>query len=251
MLPTIHPGDPIRAVHLQQIVDEVRKNQIRPGVGVRMIQTSNGTTLSVDTTIYRTSGGAVGGPAQWALQPFRVVPGYPEDPAFPVVRIHGESYLSMIETGQLYPLTGDIPLGAILGSEDDNPDDPGQFPLPEIGQSIWLELTTSAFSVTSASLWVGQAGVDGWDNYPDPVEITPPTPEDPAPLAISSRCVLAHVVDGTDPRHGDTYTVGTGESAEIRKVLQQVKTHLGIQVLMMRGVPCPVIVPWHGPFIIP
>lgn len=252
MLPTIHPGDPIRAVHLQQIVEEVRKNQIRPGVGVRMMQTSNGTTLSVDTTIHRTpGGGSFGGPMQWALQPFRVVQGYPEDPAFPVVRIHGESYLSMIETGELYPLTGDIPLGAILGSENDNSDDPGQFPLPEIGQSIWLELTTSAFSVTSASLWVGQAGVDGWTNYPDPVEIILPSETEPAPIAIKSRCLLAHVVEGIDPRHGDTYTVGTGEAPEIRKILQQVKTHLGIQVLMMRGVPCPVIVPWHGPFIIP
>jgi hypothetical protein len=62
---------------------------------------------------------------------------------------------------------------------------------------------------------------------------------------------LAHVVVGSAPRHGDSSTVGTGESAEVRTVLQQVKTHLGIQVLMMRGVPCPVIVPWHGPFIIP
>lgn len=250
MLPNISVGDPIRAVHLQQIVAEIRQNAIRPGPGIRMIQSGNGTTLSVDDVIRRTASGT-GSNQELRWTPFRVVPGYPDDPAFPVVRVQGESYISMIETGTLYPITGDPGLGAILGSADDNVDDPGQFPLPEIGHSIWLELTTDAFAVTSASIWYGQAGVDGWTNYPDPIEVQAPTEENPYPLAIKSRCIIAHVVDGTDPRHGDTYSVGTGPNPEIRKVLQQLKTHLGIQVLMMRGVPCPVLVPWHGPFVIP
>jgi hypothetical protein len=250
MLPNISVGDPIRAVHLQQIVEEIRKNEIRPGLGLRALKTGTGTVLSVDDTIRRTSGGGVTNQEN-RYTPFRIVPGYPADPAFPVVRIQGESYISIIETGELYPITGDPGLGAILGSDDDNEDDPGQFPLPEIGQSIWLEITTNAFAVTSATIWFGQAGVDGWLNYPDPVEIAAPSEEDPTPTAISSRALIAHVVDATDPRHGDTYTVGEGETAETRKILQQLRTNLGIQVLMMRGVPCPVLVPWHGPFIIP
>lgn len=247
MLPTISPGDPIRAVHLQQIVAEIRQNSIRPGVGIRMVQSGNGTTLSVDDTIRRS---AAATNQEQRYTPFRIVSGYPEDPAFPVVRIQGESYLSFIETGGLYSITGDPGLGAILGGPDDNANDPGQFPLPEIGHSIWLELTTDAYTVTSASIWYGQAGVDGWENYPDPVEIEAPSEENPVPTAIKSRCLIAHVVDGTDPRHGDSYTVGTGETAQERKILQQLRTNLGIQVLMMRGVPCPVLVPWHGPFII-
>lgn len=249
MLPTIAPGDPIRAVHLQQIVAEIRQNAIRPGPGIRMVQSGNGTTLSVDDVIRRAAGGSTNQENRYT--PFRIVPGYPTDPAFPVVRIQGESYLSIIETGELYAITGDPGLGAILGSETDNADDPGQFPLPEIGQSIWLELTTDSFSVTSASIWYGQAGVDGWTNYPDPIEVEAPSEENPVPTAIKSRCLIAHVVDGSDPRHGDTYTVGTGETPEVRKILQQLRTNLGIQVLMMRGIPCPVLVPWHGPFIIP
>lgn len=249
MLPTISPGDPIRAIHLQQIIAEIRQNAIRPGPGIRMIQSGNGTTLSVDDVIRRGASGTAN--QEFRYTPFRVVAGYPTDPAFPVVRIQGESYLSQIETGELYPITGDPGLGAILGSAQDNADDPGQFPLPEIGQSIWLEITTDAFAVTSATIWFGQAGVDGWMNYPDPVEIEPPTEENPVPMAISSRCLIAHVVAGDDPRHGDTYSVGTGETVEIRKVLQQLRTNLGIQVLMMKGVPCPALVPWHGPFIIP
>lgn len=248
MLPNISPGDPIRAVHLQQIVAEIRQNAIRPGRGIRMVQSGNGTTLSVDDTMRRGGGGATND--EYRYTPFRIVAGYPEDPAFPVVRIQGESYLSIIETGGLYPITGDPGLGAILGSDDDNADDPGQFPLPEIGQSVWLELTTDAFSVTSASIWTGLAGVDGWENYPDPIEVQTPTEEEPAPTAIKSRCLIAHVVAGDDPRHGDTYSVGSGEEPEVRKILQQLRTNLGVQVLMMRGVPCPVLVPWHGPFII-
>lgn len=249
MLPTISVGDPIRATHLQQIIQEVRQNAIRPGPGLRMIQSGNGTTLAVDDVIRRVASGTSNQELRWT--PFRVVPGYPADPAFPVVRVQGESYISMIETGQLYGISGEPGLGAILGSPQDNADDPGQFPLPEIGHSIWLELTTDAFSVTSASIWHGQAGVDGWENYPDPIEVEAPTLENPAPTAIKSRCIIAHVVEGIDPRHGDTYRVGTGPEPEVRKVLQQLRTHLGIQVLMMRGVPCPVLVPWHGPFIIP
>lgn len=248
MLPNISVGDTIRAVHLQQIIAEIRQNAIRPGPGIRMIQSGNGTTLSVDDVIRRGANAATNQESR--TTPFRIVPGYPADPAFPVVRIQGESYVSMIETGGLYPITGDPGLGAILGSENDNEDDPGQFPLPEIGQSIWLELTTNAFSVTSASIWYGQAGVDGWMNYPDPVEVDAATPENPFPSASKSRCLIAHVVHGLDPRHGDTYTVGTGNNAETRKILQQLRTNLGIQVLMMRGIPCPVLVPWHGPFII-
>ena len=248
MLPSIRPGDPIRALHLQQIIEEIRQNTVRPGPGLRAIQSSNGIILAVDDVIRRS---AVTSPTnderKW--EPFRVVSGYPADPAFPVVRVQGESYVSFIETGGLYPITGDPGLGAILGSEDDNADDPGQFPLPEIGQSIWLELTTDAFAVTSASIWYGLAGVDGWQNYPDPIEIQAPTEENPVPTAIKSRVLIAHVVAGDDPRHGDTYRVGT-ETVEVRKVLQQLRTNLGIQVLMMRGVPCPVLVPWHGPFII-
>lgn len=249
-LPTFRSGDKLTAQHLQRLSSAIRAATIQKGIGYTFERTSAGTRLRID----QGSGGGGSGSSSLnsSLLPFQIVSGYPnpQAPEFPVVRVHGESYISMIETGGIYPITGDPGLGAIIGSEDDNEDDPGQFPLPEIGHSIWLELTTNAFSVTSASIWHGLAGVDGWENYPDPIEITPPTEENPAPTAIKSRCIIAHVVDAADPRKGTVYSVGSGEGAETRKVLQQLRTNLGIQVLMMRGVPCPVLVPWHGPFII-
>ena len=246
MLPTISVGDPIRAVHLQQIIAEIRQNAVRPGVGLRMTQSSNGTMLSVDETGRRGGGG--GGEASEELKytPFRVVIGYPEDPAFPVVRVQGESYFCSIETGELITIGGDLPLGAILGSAQDNADDPGQFSLPEIGESIWLECDVDGLTIASATLKEGDPTAEGWTNYPDPIETAGNDPF----TVTKSRVLIAHVVDGEDPRHGDTYSVGTGETPEKRKVLQQLRTNVGAQVLMMRGITAPVIVPWHGPFII-
>jgi len=249
-LPRISVGDPIRATHIQQICDEIQQNRIRPGVGVRIVVTSAGTTVSTEDQPRRPSAITEDqDPNAIAAQPFYITTGYPANPAFPVLRIQGESYVSAIETGGLLPVTG---LGAILGSAEDNADDPGQFPCPEIGESVWIEGTVDGYSITSLSIWIGQAGTEGlWENYPDPVETSEPSEEDPLPVVVKTRCLIAHCVDGTDPRHGAEYIVGTGETAETRKILQQLRTNLGVQVLMMRGIPAPVLVPWHGPFIIP
>lgn len=251
-LPRIKVGDTIRAQHLQQICSEIEQNRIRPGKGVRIVVTSAGTTVSADDSERRAGGtyNPADDPQAIARQPFYVTTGYPADPTFPVLRIQGESYVSSIETGELFSITGDPGLGAILGSAQDNADDPGQFPLPQIGDSIWLEATVSGYAITSVSVWIGHAGDAGlWENYPDPIEVT--TGEGEFPVVVKSRCLIAHVVDGSDPRHGDVYVVGSGETIEYRKVLQQLRTNLGVQVLMMRGIPAPVFVPWHGPFIIP
>jgi hypothetical protein len=248
-LPRINVGDTIRATHLQQICDEIQQNRIRPGVGVRLNTTSGGTTLSVDLSGIR---GASSSAATPTLTPFQIVSGYPAIPTEPVVRIQGESYVSVIETGGLLAITGDPGLGAIIGGPNDNEDDPGQFPLPEIGESVWLEAEVSGFNITAITVKIGEAGASGfWENYPDPVEVSVPDPETPYEVAVVTRCLIAHVVAGDDPRQGDVYVVGEGEAAETRKVLQQLKTNLGVQVLMMRGTPAPVLVPWHGPFIIP
>jgi len=249
-LPRIKVGDTVRAQHLQQICSEIEQNRIRPGKGVRIVVTSAGTTVSTEDLTRRTSTSSDNSldPTWVAAQPFYVTTGYPADPAFPVLRIQGESYVSSVETGGLFEVSG---LGAILGSAEDNADDPGQFPCPEIGESVWIEGTVDGYSITSLSIWIGQAGTEGlWENYPDPVETSEPTEEDPLPVVVKTRCLIAHCVDGSDPRHGNVYIVGTGEAAEYRKILQQLRTNLGVQVLMMRGIPAPVLVPWHGPFII-
>jgi hypothetical protein len=253
-LPNFQSGQRLMAIQLQQLKNAIQAATIQKGVGYTFERSSGGTRLRIQS---QAAGG--GGSSQSELTalnryPFRVVAGYvnPEAPDFPVVRIHGESYVSSVETGELFSITGDPGLGAILDSEDDNENDPGQFPLPEIGESIWLEGTVDGYSLTSVSIWFGQVGSEGlWENYPDPIEMSEPTEEDPMPVVVKTRCLIAHCVDGTDPRQGDYFTVGTGETVEYRKILQQLKTNVGVQVLMMRGVPAPVFVPWHGPFIIP
>lgn len=244
-LPSVRVGDPIRAEHIQQIVEEVRRMNPVAGMGMRMEKTPSGTVFSIaENDSRRNSGG--GGIVSGTLDPWRLVIGYPEDPAYPVLRIHGESYLSAIETGELIPITGNLPLGAIIGSGSDNLNDPGQFPLPEIGESVWLECSVDGLTIASATLKKGNPFAEGWINYPDPIQMAG---NDPYTVS-KSRVLIAHVVAAADPRKGSVYTVGNSNPPQQRKVLQQVTTHLGVQVLMMRGIAAPVIVPWHGPFII-
>lgn len=250
-LPRVNVGDPIRAAHVIAICDEITRITPRSGRNVRVSSSGTGSVISVDLPEARGGGDGGGGVPDYDV-PFKVVLGYPADPQFPVVRIHGESYIQILETGALYTITGEPPLGAILGSAQDDENDPGQFPLPEVGQSIWLEATVSGYEVTSISIWTGLAGVDGWLNYPDPVEILPPDEQNPYAIATKSRIIVAHVVDAVDPRHGDVYSVAIpgSQNVEQRKILQQLKSHLAIQVLMMRGVPTPMLIPWSGPFIV-
>jgi hypothetical protein len=251
-LPRVKVGDIIRADHIQQICAEIEQNRIRQGPGIRTSVTSSGTTVSTDNVVRwgasSQSGGGVGN--NWAT-PFSVISGYPLE-GMPRLRVHGESYLSIIETGGLLDITG---LGAIPGSGSDNVDDPGQFDIPAIGDSIWIESTVSGFNITSSSIWTGKAGVDGWSNYPDPIKVETITPEEGSPYqaVTATRALIAHIVAADDPRQGDIYTVPGAQpedQSENRKVLQRLTTNLGVQVLVMKGIACPVLVPWHGPFVI-
>jgi hypothetical protein len=235
-LPRVNVGDIIRADHIQQICAEIEQNRIRQGPGIRTSVSSSGTTVSTDNVIRWGAGSGAGIGNNWAT-PFSVISGYAVE-GMPRLRVHGESYLSMIENGELLEITG---LGAIPGSAEDNTDDPGQFDLPDIGDSIWLEATVDGFNITSASIWEGKAGVDGWTNYPDPITIE-------SGNVTVTRALIAHIIAADDPRQGDIYTV-PGETVG-RKVLQRLTTNLGVQVLMMKGIACPVLVPWHGPFVI-
>lgn len=246
-LPRVRVGDIIRADHIQQICAEIEQNRIRQGPGIRISISSAGTTVATDTTKRWQSATTSSAGNNWAT-PFSVIAGYAVE-GEPRLRVHGESYVSKIETGEIIPITG---LGAIPGSATDNPDDPGQFNVPAIGDSIWVETTVDGYQITSVSIWTGKAGVDGWDNYPDPIKTETITPEEGPPyLAVTAtRCIIAHIIDGSDPRQGDIYAVptGVGSETESRKVLQCLTTNLGVQALMMRGLVAPVLVPWHAPF---
>jgi hypothetical protein len=208
-----------------------------------MVISSAGTTLSADTN--QTWGGGGGGAGVPYALPFSIIAGYPAD-NIPRLRVHGESYISNIETGGTFPITG---LGAIPGSAEDTEEDPGQFDIPAVGDSIWLEATVDGFDITSASIWTGKAGLDGWENYPDPIKLEQ-LPGGGNYAVTATRVIIGHIIDGADPRKGDSYSIpgATEGEYEVRKVLQCLTTNLGLQALMMRGVVAPVLVPWHGPF---
>lgn len=242
-IPSFRSGDRLTAQTLQKLASAIQAATIQKGVGYTFERTGAGTRLRIEPQ----KGGGGSSSSEAALTPFQLVLGYPnpQAPEFPVVRIHGNSFVSIIESGQIYPVTG---LGAVIGSDLDNEDDQGQFPLPEIGQSVWLEMTVDGFAVTSISVWYGYAGVDGWLNYPTPVQVEPVSEENPYPYIWAVRQIVAHVTYANDPRPGTVYAVGSGESVEYRKVLQVLNTNLGVQVLMVNGIPAPMLVPWHGPF---
>ena len=198
-LPRVNTGDPIRAIHIQEICREIEQNRVRGGPGVRVSVSSGGTTISTDT-VQRWQSAGVGTGNNWAT-PFLVISGYPVE-GMPRLRVHGESYLSVIETGGLLEITG---LGAIPGSAEDTDEDPGQFEIPAIGDSIWLESTVDGFNVTSTAVWTGKAGVDGWENYPDPIKVETITPEEGSPYqaVTATRVLIAHIIAGDDPRQGE------------------------------------------------
>jgi hypothetical protein len=243
-LPNFQSGQRLFASQLQQLKNAIQAATIQKGTGYTFERSSAGTRLRIEA---QTGGSGGGSYSTSELLPFQVIEGYPSDPAFPVMRVQGESYFSSIETGELIPIAGNLRLGAIVGSEQDNADDPGQFSLPNIGESVWLECSVDGITIASATLKTGVPFTEGWLNYPDPIEMVS---NDPFTVS-KSRVLIAHVVYGNDPRHGNVYNVGAGEEPEQRKVLQQLRTHIGVQVLMMRGIAAPVIVPWHGPFIVP
>ena len=243
-IPTFRKGDYARASDLNRLAAAVRAATIQKGIGYTFERSSGGTRLRV--LPQEGTGGSGSASASTEINPFEITFGYVVNDIL-MFRVYGGSYVSIIETGGIVPITG---LGALPGTETDNDQDPGLFEFPQIGESIWLEMTLDGMDVTSISVWTGQAGVDGWENYPDPVKVEIIQPEEGSPYqaVTATRVIVAHVTWPDDPRQGKVFTTGTGESAESRKIIQCLKTNLGIQALIMKGIACPIMVPWHAPF---
>jgi hypothetical protein len=231
MIPRFFAGQPVRASDLNALADEVRKNEITKFNGGTFQRNTGGTSLSVNSV------SAGGGGGDTSSHPFQIVDGYPGEQGGIVVRVRGNSWLTNIESGEKITITG---LGAALGSPQDNANDQGQFPLPAIGDFIWLTVQLEGAEVLTAFIEYGTVGVqNSWENFPKPVEIGQTTP---IRMASFTRIAIAqiHAAD-QEQVSGNVYTTETGE---VRVVRQLVTTHLGLQYAVVESTVAPIIVPY-------
>lgn len=235
MFPNVQSGDIIKAQHIHQLIDEIKKAQLKRVNGGNFFSNSGGTTISIDQ---QSSGG--GGGAPETIHPFKVVAGYDFNGG-QTLRVAGQSYLQNIETGIQIPITD---LGAVIGGPNDNENDQGQFLFPPIGDMVWLTLEVYGLVVTAAYIEHGTPGAVGaWPNFPSPVEQS----EDALPECRYSRIALAEIHGEGEDVDGDSYAVTTGEASEVRIVRQLVTTHLGVKLGVLNYVVSPIIMPWAAP----
>lgn len=235
MFPNVKIGDTVKAEHIRQLIDEIKKAQIKNVNGGTFFSNTGGTSIS----IYPQSGGGGGG-AKETVHPFKVVAGYDSNGG-KTLRVAGQSYLSNIETGVPIPI---LDLGAVIGGPNDNENDQGQFSFPQIGDMVWLTLEVYNLVVTSAYIEHGTPGTaNAWTNFPLPTEQS----EDEIPECRYSRIALAEIHGEEEDVDGDSYKIGTGENGEVRIVRQLVNTHLGVKLGVINYVVSPIIMPWAAP----
>lgn len=224
----------MRASDLNALADEIRKNEITKFNGGTFQRNTGGTSLTVNGI---SVGG--GGGADASYHPFEIIDGYPVEEGGVVIRVSGNSWLTNIETGEKIVITG---LGAAPGSPQDTEDDQGQFPLPEIGHYIYLEVSLTNQEITGAEIKYGAIGTEqDWTDFPKPVEFTTDTP---IKQAVKTRVAIAQVhAEDSDYVSGKSFTTETGE---VRIVRQLVTTNLGIQYAIIESAVAPILVPYHA-----
>lgn len=234
MIPRFYTGQPIRASDLNALADGIRKNEITKVNGGTFQRNSGGTSITVGAV-----SGSSGKGANGTGQPFEIIDGYPAEEGGVVIRVSGNSWLTNIESGEKIAITG---LGAAPGSPQDDENDQGQFPLPEIGAYIWLTVQLQGAEILAAYIEDGVPGQTGaWENFPKPVEITQTTP---IRLAGFTRIAIAQIhAENQEQVSGTVYTTETGE---VRVVRQLVTTHLGLQYAVVESTVAPIIVPYAG-----
>jgi hypothetical protein len=236
MIPRFYAGQPVRASDLNALAEEIRKNEITKFNGGTFQRNTGGTSLTVNATA---GGGGGGGGADASYHPFQIIDGYPVEQGGVVIRVSGNSWLTNIETGEKITITG---LGAAPGSPQDNANDQGQFPLPQIGEYIWLTVEMQESEILAAYIEYGALGVqNSWENFPKPVEFD-------ETLSLKSakytRVAIAQVhAENSDYVTGTRYTTETGE---VRIVRQITTTHVGVQYAVIESTVAPILVPYHA-----
>ena len=236
MFPNVKTGDIVKAEHIHQLIDEIKKAQIKRVIGGTFFANSGGTSISIQTP---SAGGGGGGKSKY-VHPFKVVPGYTSNGGS-TLRVAGQSYLTNIEKGTRIPI---LNMGAVIGGPNDDENDQGQFSFPQAGHLIWLTIECYNLEIVGAYIEHGLPGEEGeWENFPSPVELT----EDPVPECRYSRIGIASIHDETDDVDGESYNVTSGQGVQTLIVRQLVTTHLGVKLGVSNYVICPLIFPYSAP----
>jgi hypothetical protein len=236
MIPKFYSGQPVRASDLNALAEEIRKNEITKFNGGTFQRNTGGTSLTVNAG---GGEGGGGGGTDASYRPFQIIDGYPVEQGGVVIRVSGNSWLTNIETGEKITITG---LGAAPGSPQDNANDQGQFPLPAIGEYIWLTVECQGLDIIGATIEYGAVGAaPNWADFPKPVEFGEGST---IKYAGKTRVAIAQVhAENSDYVTGTSYTTETGE---VRVVRQLVTTHLGIQWGIVESTVAPLLVPYHA-----
>lgn len=278
MIPNFYSGGPIRAKDLNILAEEIRKNEITQVIGGTFSRNTGGTTINVTQQNGGGGSGGAGGVIDGDLiikgsltvevdanvynlfnqtqpyGPFQILPGWSQSEYN--VRVNGDSYLTNIETGENIPIQG---LGAAAGSLGDVEESLGQFPLPNIGEYIWLEVQCTRNEIVSAYINFGNKS--DWPDFPAPVQF-----KNNGSLfreAEFTRIAIAQVHSKAERNISglefnlDLLGRPAGlpkppeNPANVRVVRQITTTHLGVQFAVIQSAVVPILVPYSAAAKIP
>ena len=277
MIPNFYSGGPIRAKDLNSLAEEIRKNEITQVIGGTFSRNTGGTTINV-TQQAKGGGGGAGGVIDGDLLikgsltvevdanvynlfnqtqpygPFQILPGWSQ--VGYNVRVNGNSYLTNIETGENIPIQG---LGAAAGSLGDVEGSLGQFPLPEIGDYIWLEVQCTKNEIVSAYINFGNKS--DWPNFPAPVQFKQNDSlfREPEFTRIAIAQVHSKAEGNISGLEFNLDLLGLPAGvpkppenpANVLVVRQITTTHLGVQFAVIQSAVAPILVPYSASAEIP
>ena len=223
-------GEVILAQTINDMIDQIRMNQITNFSGGKYVRNGGGTALFVSNE------GGGGGKKNSAALPFSFSVNV-NDSGQTGFQIAGNSYLQNIETGKNIPIAG---LGPVIGSPAEPDMTLGLKTMPNIGECVWLTVEVFNLVVTAAYIETGDPQAKGWYNFPCPLQLSGENSETNAQKECRySRFLLAEV-------HGPFEDV-LGESFEGGILRPCVSTNLGLKLGVINYVVGPIIMPWGAP----
>lgn len=219
----------ISADRLNTILQEIRRVRPLPGRGITIRQTGDGCSIDLAAKV-----GGGGGTAAQSSFPFQVVS----------TKVGGTTYLGVNHYSTLGTVGQNIAIEGLLnGSDTIDTADPGLFTCPAIGEKIWLQIGTSdpenGTQLWGAMIRHGAAATNGlWEEYPSPISVNTDDPE--KPFQEFYNLLIAEVTDpDSDPRTAAlAVTIGEGEEAETRKIVQCWSRNIVMAHWVINGLLC-------------
>jgi hypothetical protein len=227
-LPAFKKGMALLASDLNRLAAQVRASRITSVLGGRVDVTPGGTSITVFP-----QPGSTGASGATTAAPFTVLEA-PSEPGWtePKFYIQSESFLMKDENESVQLIT---PINTAYTP----------FTLPTLPGAIFIKVEFDEnMAILGAWLETGTLSTALWPNYPKPVE------RDTTGVGFNYlrqkylRICIAEVVPENDKREGPTYTIGTGPSAQVRKVVQLVNTDLLLEWKILDGLAAKLATPY-------